>query len=1277
MANNLHFESATRILTHSARTLRRVNGSGIRKLGPNLWDILGLQFEGEQMNWERETRVEPRLDFSQETRECRRKFARTIAVFLALLMGLAISANVVKAQGGSTGAISGVVTDEKGGGVPSAHVVVTSAATGRVEREVDTTGSGNYNVPSLQPGTYRVEVTAKGFAKFITDGVVVQVTETTAVNATLKVGQLTESVVVSATVTAVDTSSAATGTTIGEHTVSNLPISTGNFFGLLALSSGANTELFDAAALGRGSVTLNVNGQRPTNNNFQIEGINANDVNLPVLDNVALPNKESIEEFKTQTSLYDASQGRNGGGNVQVNLKSGANSYHGEGYEFFRNNAMNANDWFLNAGSQPRPVLRQNLFGGNFGGPVPKIKDWFFYLSYQGTREASGASAGTTLATTIPVLPTARDQATLISTFFPNGLPAGFTSLDPTALKFLNLPASKCPGFNDGTHCIPSLTGQFPAGFNGPGGSISTASIQRASAGTFQEDQYIITTDKQITSKDKFSGRFFFADTATLDPFGTSVTLPFPESLPLSNRFLKLGWTHVFSSSIVNEFRFGFSRYNFNHQPGEPITLSDIGATRANSSGFPAAYELNITGAGFSLGTAVNDNRGGAFNTFYPADDLSITRGKHLIRLGMDSSRYQLNRFNNFGNLGTVTYDDTPATGLIAFQNFLLGTIQNEQVGEGFTAFHFRATDFSAYVQDDWKIFPRLTLNLGLRWEGISTAHEEDNFLSNFAGLDDGTQQIIHIIHPAQLGGFGTPGVSNCTLLNCFSGNFAPRVGFAWDLFGNQKTVLRSGYGIYYQRISNQGLLQTAGGLPFQASLSLAPGATPENPFPTLLPASAFPLPTDQSIPPLTGFNATTGAPIFAGGGGPLASTFFFPVRNLRPPYAQQWNLTIQRELARNWILEVGYVGSAGSHLLTGRPLDAGQTCTLVKPCTIPASVGANVNVPAGTPFVTKNPDGSIAITGSTRANIDARVPWQYLGELDENLLPTSEEGASHYHSLQSTLSHRFSGGLYFQAAYTWSKSIDNTSGSTFQDELNGTLVAIFGNPNSLSDMRGLSDFDRTHRLVVSYDYEIPIGKWTGVANAGFGKMVNGWGLHGFSTFQSGTPFTVFDSNALELSDPNGFFGANFATLAPGQTLQSIQTKGSVQSRVGGWFIPLNQAFVSGGNCVDAQNLPVACSSPNAQGAALGNVGRNAFRGPVQQNWDVALTKETKITERIGTQFRAEFFNVFNHPSFQSPQAFGAYLGNLGFVNVAGASSAITGTVSRPRILQMAFKVTF
>jgi outer membrane receptor protein involved in Fe transport len=226
-------------------------------------------------------------------------------------------------------------------------------------------------------------------------------------------------------------------------------------------------------------------------------------------------------------------------------------------------------------------------------------------------------------------------------------------------------------------------------------------------------------------------------------------SLPFAKGLPGSNRFLKLGWTRVLSPNVVNDARFGFSRFFFAQDPSEPIQLSDIGATRGNSAQFPAAYQLIITGAlPLVIGTGVNDNRGGAFNTFYGADDLSITKGKHLLRFGMDASRYQLNRFNNFAQRGSVTFSNTPAgdvspgfpnpPALSGFQNFLLGRVDTTQAEAGFSSFHFRALDFSAYVQDDWKIKPRFTLNLGLRWEGLSTAHELNNFLSNFRGLEDG-----------------------------------------------------------------------------------------------------------------------------------------------------------------------------------------------------------------------------------------------------------------------------------------------------------------------------------------------------------------------------------------------------------------------------------------------------------------------------------------------------------------------------------------------------------
>lgn len=1205
-------------------------------------------------------------------------------VLLLLTMTLGMSASGFP-QGGPRGAITGTIRDSTGAVLPGATVVIINQHTGVTERTLTTDDVGSFTANLLPVGTYRVESTLIGFSKAVAPDLVVRVTETTTVNITMKVGEISETVTVTGAQVPVQTTAPTTGQTI--ENVGELPLATRNFLSLLALSAGTNSEMADTSALGRGAVSINVNGQRPVNNNYQLEGINANDYNLPVFDNVALPNPQTVLEFKTQTSLYDASQGRNGGGNIQVTLKSGTNEFHGDAFEFFRNNALNANDWFLNREGQQRPVLRQNQFGGSLGGPVPLMKNFFFFMNYQGTRAASGISSGTTINTNITALPADRSPANLQAAFFPDGLPPGFKGLDPSAVAFLNLPASKCPGFNDGTYCIPSLPGT--PGLS-PSGAVNLANLTRAATGTFDDDQFTITMDKQIKSKDRISGRWFFSDFASIRPFGTGSSLPFSVDFPNSNRFLKLGWTREISQSMVNDARFGYNRFTFNQLPTEPILLSDVGATRGNSDQFPAAYRINVVNS-FSLGTGVNDNRGGAFNTFEWADDFSWSHGRHIIRFGGSISRYQLNRYNNFAQRGNVTFNNTGAgaggpgiPALNGFQNFLLGRITTTQGGAGFSTFYFRALDAALYVQDDWKIHPRLTMNLGLRWEGLSTANEKNNFLSNFAGLGDSQAGPIHIIHPEDTPRVGTPGVSACTLLDCFDdNNFGPRFGFAWDMFGDHKTALRGGYGMYYQRVSNQSLLQTSGGLPFQQTVSAAAfSVTPQNPFPTILPISAFPLRTDQIVPKLVAFNGTSGAPIYdSPDGGPLSGFFFFPVRSFRAPYAQAWNLMLQRDLYKGWIAEIGYVGSRGVGLLgPGRPLNPSQICTSASPCVIPASIGSDVSVPDGTPGVTKNSDGTIAITESTGENRDARVPVQFMGLANVRGFFQENAGSSTYHSMQFSVSHRYADSLYFQGAYTLSKAIDNGSGSAFQDELNGLLQ--YGDLFNPRSNRGVADFDRTHRLVVSYQYLFPFAKWMGVRDSGAGKLVNGWSILGMTTFQSGTPFVVIDSSSVILQDTENNSATNYATLAPGATLASMNLSGSVRDRIPG-YINLN-AFQPGGNCVNNQNVVVPSGSPECSGefAAVGNISRNVLRGPFQQNWDMSIVKTTKIAEDKSVEFRAEFFNIWNHAAFQSPQAagtsgFSSSLGNYGVVDVAGGDASILATVNRPRIIQFALKLNF
>lgn len=333
-------------------------------------------------------------------REATRSEVCGLSILMALSLLLFIPAGMW-AQAGANGALSGTVTDPSGAAIPNADVVVTNEATNLIVARVKGSTAGTFSVPVVPPGTYKVEITAPGFRKYEAPDVVVRVTEVTNVFAAMKIGSSTETITVTSAAVQIQTSTPVMGETISGHSIEKLPLSTSNFFALATLSSGANTEIFDAGALGRGQVTINVNGNRPTNNNYQLEGVNANDFNLPILDNVALPNQEAIGEFKTQTSLFDASNGRNGGGNIQVGLKYGTNKHHGVGYDLYRDKSVNANDFFLNRAGVPKPQLHQHQFGGALGGPIPggeKIKylrDWFYFLSYQGTREGSGNAAGT------------------------------------------------------------------------------------------------------------------------------------------------------------------------------------------------------------------------------------------------------------------------------------------------------------------------------------------------------------------------------------------------------------------------------------------------------------------------------------------------------------------------------------------------------------------------------------------------------------------------------------------------------------------------------------------------------------------------------------------------------------------------------------------------------------------------------------------------------------------------------------------------------------------
>src|SRR5437868_14751173 len=414
------------------------------------------------------------------------------------------------AQVGATGAITGTVQDPSGAVVANAEVRIINQETGTVTRTVKTDANSAFAAPLMPVGTYTVAVTSAGFQEAKFPGVAVRVTETTRMEAKLRTTTVKEQIEVQAVVQSIDTSTATTGQALEAKTIRELPLATQNFHQLLSLSTGAQSELNASAQLGRGNVRIIVNGQREDNNNYLIEGISATDYNVGQATNVPLPNPDVVGEFKVQTSLYDASQGRNGGGNVNAILKTGTKTFHGDAYEFFRNDVLNANDFFLNRAGQPRPSVKQNIFGGSFGGPLgPAAKLGFFFVNYQGTRQRSGLSPGTAISNPgLPILPTDRSAASLANAFSTANFPIIATDIDPVVLALLNFKGDQF-GASPGGFLIPSAAA--PPDLDAAKSAYPKAPFVISKPGRYTDDQFTTTWDREFRAGiEKVLSRFFF-----------------------------------------------------------------------------------------------------------------------------------------------------------------------------------------------------------------------------------------------------------------------------------------------------------------------------------------------------------------------------------------------------------------------------------------------------------------------------------------------------------------------------------------------------------------------------------------------------------------------------------------------------------------------------------------------------------------------------------------------------------------------------------------------
>jgi hypothetical protein len=1204
---------------------------------------------------------------------------------LVLVLCSMMLAPAMFSQTASTGALTGTLKDSSGAVVPNATVTLTSLDTAQVHTAT-TSSDGTYKFGLLAPGSYNVKFESAGFNTLEVPAVTIAVTETAVLDQTLQVGAQTQEVEVHAQTQAVQTESTTVGMVVNSQVMTQTPLTSRNYTNLLGLSAGANASVFNAGNIGKGTQDMAVNGATTSQNNFQQDG--ASIViwtgNGYAADSGGSPGIAVVNP--------DAGYGRKPGASVNVVTKSGTNQFHGTAFEFFRNTDLNANDFFrkLNAAPLPngRPVLDQNQFGGVFGGPVKKDK-LFFFASYQETRQINGLSAAGAADPTLVGIPniargTPAFQAALGAAFCPGGSAvsgaagtsvngpairtAGFTNvlcsganINPIALNILNLKNA------DGTYMVPGST---------TGGNQSTFLSESAK---YTEHQAIGNFDYVINEKNTLSGRWTYSDAITNAPIGCNITsTTLTTCLQSSGAIVEIPTQYVtgklttsVTSNLVNEARLSMQRSVGKPENATPFTDAQVGITPIEPS-VPYLNGVTVTGL-FQFGAQLK-NATDKFNLSYElADTVSWSHGKHTIRTGFEYERDRQDWHFPGLAIGSQTFK--------TFQDFLLGlpgcspalsaaacaasgaagttngtaqsNISTTGNSTGITPaggedFQFRAPVASAFLQDDYKVRHNVTLNLGVRWEWIplnSAANGENTNVwvpliaavpNSQLGTTAATGTLAGFVVPSNfpfasfpappVGGLFVNDKKTPTANDAPISNFAPRIGIAWRPLASDRLVFRTGFGSFYDRAGNTIYNKSATqGSPYDTPIAKSAAA---NWFSTFAqPYCTLPTPGVACTAPALGWTPRFFNPVTGSGSGlaVLSTNTIYYV-----PVTYEWNANIQYELANQWVLELGYVGSRGVHQVPDATLDGGI-------------LEHNVNQPllasVASPLDCGN-GGAVGpcVTTNTAGNAPLRVP--YLGFAPTGIGVDQTISDARFNSVQVTVTKRFSHGLQMQANYTWARGFDTSSYINYQ---NAALPMIYG----------LMPYLRPQRFAVNYSYDLPFGKHDGMV----GKLANGWNLSGVTVAQDGFPQTITDANAGNIYGNVQLSTANYAA---GAGPASVPTPGGDTSRLGviagttGWF---NKAAFA----------PVASSGANG----YGNSAYGIVLGPGQFNWDISLIKTTKvggINENATLIFRSEFFNAFNHPQFNPPVSNDVTASTFGVINSASVN---------PRLIQFALKYVF
>ena len=1082
------------------------------------------------------------------------KTERIASVLVIAILSTLLTARMAAQTG--TGVIVGTVTDVSGASLPGVKVTATNTATG-LSTATSTGTSGEYRLPGLLPGPYELRADRANFATEVRRGITLTVAQQVEINLTMKVGEVKQEVVVTGAAPLVENVTSSISGLVDQKQMEQLPLNGRDIFQLVLLQPGvvSNPSAGPSPWQKGGVAKASVNGQRPTANNVTVDGMDENDPNYNITPGGAagvLLGVDAIQEFRIFTDTYSAEYGRDSGSVIQMVTKSGTNNLHGSLFEFHRNAALDAKNYF-DLANEPIPPFIRNQFGASLGGPIKKDKA-FFFVSYEGFREGQGQTAVSTVPDALAhqgLLPSAANPSACTPS-----TPSGCINVgvNPAIAPFLNIVA------------LP----------NGPDFGNGSGQITTTQRRITNEDYGMGRVDYSLAPGHTLFARYIYDGSSSLVPYLSTLVPGFPGVNDVTWDLATIQDQKVINPNLLNVVAFGFNRSALIAQPDN----SYPGLSTSLLPNRPIGV-LSIGGLG-AIGNNLIYPLTSFSNTYQIQDNISWTRGRHALKFGGEYRRIQINGpFDIFVNGEYIFADLTPfgIPGLAAQTNdpslefFLKGIPEafagtmpdNSNSNRG-----LRQNGLSYYAQDDWRFNQRLTFNLGVRYEIYSNPTEVQGKEANIINVATSTSTTV--------GKFinGTP-----------KDLITPRLGFAWNMTSDGKTVLRGGFGAFNDQIWGN-IYSNARSLP---------------PF-----YSAFIAALPQFLSPLNAVSVATTA---------NATLTYYP----KWPMIYQYNLNLQREVTSSSVFKLAYVGSRGNHL--GRTAEAN-------------------------PFI---------LADNSRINPNFGSIVRYL-----------TDGQSFYNALQASWEQRATKGLSFQVNYNYSHSIDDSSGYNPSDATNDS--GLSQDINNRKGSRGRSGFDMRHVLTLNFLYDLPVGPGKALAGdvtGGAARALGGWQLSGIGSFHSNVPFTPV----------LGFDNAD---------IQSVVNFTDRPNLIGNPFV---------GNCPNGAPVgTVTCwFNPSAYGLSptgtFGDAGRNSLPGPSFAELDLALHKNTVLTERTSLAFRVECFNIFNHPNFAVPTNTTGPNGGGGngdAVILGGTQAApvyapnagqIFSTVSSSRQIQLGLRFTF